>query len=844
MTKNSTNRLRKKNAPLNIAIFSRELLGISPPNNRSAGVTGIAQCISHFGNHVTIVACLNFWEAQQLSNKEFEGLKEYYLENHSINLELLQNSKKLSPDIVTHEKASASIYEYLKNNDCDVAYFCLEDGLGYYTMLGKECGAFPQCPKLISIANDPIKWRSQAEKFFLSDMQQIVAEHMEKYCAEACDELILTSSALRDWMKRENWALPENVTVLNSPHPFEFGSFDHGPENLSSKTNPTELVLISCGESDCGVSLMCDSLDILSSSLPPDFAVTMIGQFERVLGENSGGLIVRRARNWPFKIKLFPHFTPNECLTYLKSRNCVVVFPLADSSANAWLSVCLEEGMPIVATKVGAIPEMISKKDHKLCLTDPEPKALAKKLAGVLSKPVQPVTAVYSTAQKQSLWSEHLARLKLLLAHKNPAKKLGELPLVSVILVHHDRPKFLEQAIKSVEKQKYRDLELVVVDDGSTLQASQDFLDQLEPKFKRRKWKIIRQSNKHLGAARNAGVKSAKGEMILFLDDDNALTENSVAGFVQGMLVSKADICTCFQYYYHGDSIPEVETNGLTHYLPIGAALNAGFVKNVFGDANAMIRREVFDKIGLLNEEFGFAAHDWEFFARAALDGLKLRVIPEALYWYRSNPNSMWRNSNWYSNRQPIIDVYRKRGFKDLELLLNLALSGDASEFEKNMKRSNLAFSHSNRRFAELSELDPNSDEAIDLLSSISINEGRPDTATGLHQPVDEIKRRQRLLAGVELRTDFEKMLLEFDLGLSRECILAPEEMRQFQIYSFPKKKPTPQSYVENGKLYLQSSQANTSIAVLSAGCTKLCTGFRWMYHSIRQSLIQQSSLF
>jgi hypothetical protein len=46
-----------------------------------------------------------------------------------------------------------------------------------------------------------------------------------------------------------------------------------------------------------------------------------------------------------------------------------------------------------------------------------------------------------------------------------------------------------------------------------------------------------------------------------------------------------------------------------------------------FGDANAMIRRSVFDRIGFLVEDYGFACQDWEFFARATFAGLKLRLI-------------------------------------------------------------------------------------------------------------------------------------------------------------------------------------------------------------------------
>ncbi len=825
MKKKILNQLRRKGGPLKITIFSKELLGLRKPNNRGACISGIAQCMSEQGNDVTIVICLNSLESQELGDQEFESIKFYYLENYSIKLELLKNSKSLSPFIATHEKVSASIYEFLKENKCDVAYFCLEDGLAFYTLLGKECGTFAECPLLISIANDPIMRRTQTEKFFVSDMQQIVAVHMEIYCAQASDEIICTSSALLAWMKQEKWKLPKACHVLNPPQPIEFKPLNQNKAELDLGDGANELVFFSNNESIGGLPMLCDAVELAIDSLPTDLTITMIGEFDQVQGEHSGGMFLRRARTWPFRINMLPQFTPEDCLSYMKSRNCIAVFPLEVTSVNVWLSACLDSAIPIIATDVGAVREMISKTDHKKCLVEPVPDALAGKLAEAIANPAFNVSPKLKQAEKQSLLSEHVSGLRVSLRNRNSTKKLETLPLVSVIVVHHDRPNFLEQAVQSVENQKYKNIELVIVDDGSTLKASHDLLDRLENKFKRRNWKIIRQSNKYLGAARNLGIKSAKGELIVFLDDDNALMSNSVARFAKAILMSNADICTCFQSYYHGDSVPRNESSGLTHYLPIGADINAGFVSNVFGDATCIIRRKVFDKIGFLNEDYGFAAQDWEFFARASLSGMKLRVIPESLYWYRSSADSMWRNSHWYDNRQPIINLYREHGFEKLELLLNLVISRDVAEFEKNLMHSNLNYSESNRDFAKLSDMDSNSETAIDLLSSIAINDGRVNTAKNLFGRIGTAGLGQVSLTGFKSRTDIENALLEFDLGLSAEIPLKETELRQFQIYSYPESENVPLSYVEDSKLYLHANSGNLSIAVLSAGCPKFCTG-------------------
>ncbi|WP_292083629.1 glycosyltransferase family 2 protein, partial [Mesorhizobium sp.] len=317
-------------------------------------------------------------------------------------------------------------------------------------------------------------------------------------------------------------------------------------------------------------------------------------------------------------------------------------------------------------------------------------------------------------------------------ARKRVRKRPQPAPLVSVVMAHRNRPLYLKQAIEAVEAQTYGNLELVLVDDGSDLEEARQLLDTLEPGFRKRGWRILRRPHKHLGAARNAGVRAARGELILFVDDDNALFPEAVEHFVRGMAASGADICTAFQLLFYEDFVPEDRADGLIQYLPLGGPDALGLIHNVYGDANAMVRRSVFSQIGFWLEDPTYAMHDWEFFARASLAGLKLRPIPKPLYWYRSKPDGMFRTSNWYDNRLPVLEALRTLRSDDTRLLHQMAIAQNTARSEVDSARENLKYTPADRKYLALSDLEPNGEAAIETLAGIAASVGRHDTATAL----------------------------------------------------------------------------------------------------------------
>jgi glycosyltransferase involved in cell wall biosynthesis len=122
--------------------------------------------------------------------------------------------------------------------------------------------------------------------------------------------------------------------------------------------------------------------------------------------------------------------------------------------------------------------------------------------------------------------------------------------MVSVIIPVYNVEKFLEKCIDSVIEQSFSNLEIILIDDGST-DGSPKICDEYANRDKR--IRVIHQSNRGLSAARNSGLDIASGENIVFLDSDDTLQSNLIDELYRVKNKHKAMISACSLNYVFQD---------------------------------------------------------------------------------------------------------------------------------------------------------------------------------------------------------------------------------------------------------------------------------------------------
>ena len=120
-----------------------------------------------------------------------------------------------------------------------------------------------------------------------------------------------------------------------------------------------------------------------------------------------------------------------------------------------------------------------------------------------------------------------------------------EKPLISVIIPVYNAQKYLRQCVDSVLAQTYRNLEIILIDDGSTDNSGKlcDEYAQKDPRVQ-----VIHQTNDGVSAARNAGLKAAKGQYIGFADADDFTEPDMYAYLLELLQRTRSDIARCEAY--------------------------------------------------------------------------------------------------------------------------------------------------------------------------------------------------------------------------------------------------------------------------------------------------------
>ncbi|HTC68802.1 MAG TPA: glycosyltransferase [Acidothermaceae bacterium] len=314
---------------------------------------------------------------------------------------------------------------------------------------------------------------------------------------------------------------------------------------------------------------------------------------------------------------------------------CVIASATSDAAGAAVLAMA--HGC-VVTVREGSAAAAFVEPDVSASVVQPgDPRALADALLEIVRNPSRAVAlSAGGTARVAARYQPRQVAASLIRAYRSsPAHAAIELPepreLVSVVIPLYNQGSYLLGAVESVHASGYPNVEIVVVDDGSTEPETIAIFNDLAGVTK------VRQVNAGLSAARNAGIAAAAGHYIVPLDSDDllpagflrpavdAMRRNPELGYVAGYL----------RYF------------GLLDYthVPAGYVPHLSLVVNTHVRATALFKHSALAAVGGYDVLLP-AFEDWDLHVRLALAGYSSDILPLEGHRYRRHAESMTFSSS------------------------------------------------------------------------------------------------------------------------------------------------------------------------------------------------------
>lgn len=232
-------------------------------------------------------------------------------------------------------------------------------------------------------------------------------------------------------------------------------------------------------------------------------------------------------------------------------------------------------------------------------------------------------------------------------------------PLVSVIVPVYNGERFIREAIESILRQNYLPLEIIVVDDGS-IDGTKEVIEAFGASVT-----YIPQDNQGPPAARNHGLRRARGEFIAFLDADDIWPDGRLTKMLQQFIEGRnIDVLVGLTQWV--DTADRGIIKSGAFMTPISPA-----IAPMLG--SAIFKKSIFDKVGVFNSEYRYA-DDQDWFIRSKEQRAVISIFNEVTVLARRHTSNITKDRGWgdvdiMKILKRSIDRRRQGGIKSLPKL-------------------------------------------------------------------------------------------------------------------------------------------------------------------------------
>ncbi len=220
-------------------------------------------------------------------------------------------------------------------------------------------------------------------------------------------------------------------------------------------------------------------------------------------------------------------------------------------------------------------------------------------------------------------------------------------PIVSIVLPVYQVEEYISDCIHSILNQTFSDFELVIVDDGTkdnSINIVYSLLSKSEIQFR-----IIKQENQGISAARNAGINAASGKFVICIDSDDIIHRDCVRLLYESAIINDCSICFCDHVQFEGITIPDYNEKYSNSIVVEQKKLLLKFLHRDYEiRSTSLLCNKLFLMANNLSydERCGFS-EDQKYIWECLFTIDKATYVESKLYYYRKRPGSAMTSSKY-----------------------------------------------------------------------------------------------------------------------------------------------------------------------------------------------------
>jgi glycosyltransferase involved in cell wall biosynthesis len=608
--------------PGRVALVTTEINGPDQSGGIGTAMAALAERLADHGHDVHVFLCP--WKG---SPELRPAVPDYW---KSRGVALHYHPRWGGGQWTSHDAFSVKLSETLSAGTWDIIHFQEAAGYAAVPLLLRAAGLAFQGSKIVLTAHGPSQWHKRGN-YLPWHPEEAWHTLFEEIALHLADAVICPTAYIRDWC-RAHYSADITAVVVPNSLTAETRRFA-----LPSKTRRAVKTFVFFGRIELrkGIDRFLDAVSILIRQGLTGFDVVFLGGFG-VEGTFAEETFRQRVKDWPVRIRVINNYDNNEAVNFLRNSECLAVVPSRLDNLPYTVFECLENGVPIVSSDIGGIPELVTPEERHRVLAAGDVNSLAIQLREALEQGVSPATLAFDpNLADVDLMALHAGLVDEARHAQRAAAKAAAPSPVAVALYGSPTPEVCAAMLAVLDRW--------VAEGRVTQVLFTDAFQRSAPGLTQRVgsvFQVVPVASLGIAYACNRLAEQATAPIVLFWGGLVAPESGSLDAMMNLMVRGDADAVVCGYSVSGGSTVASRNVN------VFGGPVEIGIRQNVFGPRFFLIRKQALLRSG------GFSADsdvepiaDWELLNRVKASGERVLGVPTPLATIRESSLPAYRAS-------------------------------------------------------------------------------------------------------------------------------------------------------------------------------------------------------